>query len=147
MKIKKRILFVFVIFCCSFLLNAKCPYFFTDFALRQNQQNLDGEYSFVTFEIQNISKKQISSFTLVFSLCTKDSVNPFDGDNTIIVKIEEEIESSESFCFSINLCDYFDTQAIEEELYIENLFLRTVNFTDGTVWKDYFGSYAISHES
>lgn len=146
MNFKKRLLFVFVMFCCSFLLNAKCPYFFIDFALRQNSQTLDEEYTFVAFEIKNVSKKQISSFTVVFSLCTEDSTNPFDGDNTIIVKIEEQIESNESFCFSIDLCDYFDTQIMEEQLHIENLFLRTVNFTDGTVWKDYFGSYAISQD-
>ncbi len=147
MKIKKRLLLIFIAFFLNSTLNAKCPYFFSDFALKQKFQNPDGEYTFVTFEIQNVSKKQISSFTVVFSLCTEDSLNPFDGDNTVIVKIEEKIESNESFCFSINLFEHFDTENVEEELHIENLFLRTVNFTDGTAWKDYFGSYAISQET
>lgn len=144
MKLKKRLLFIFVMFCSSALLNAKCPYYFIDFSISKNFQKLNEECAFVTFEVKNVSEKQISSFTVVFSVCTEDSTNPFDGDNTIIVKIEETIESNESFCFSVNLCDYFETQDIEEDLYIENLFLRTVNFTDGSVWKDFFGSYAIS---
>ncbi len=131
---------------CSAIVSAKCPYFFIDFALTQTSQNFENDDFTANFEIKNVSKTQISSFTVVFSVCTEDSVNPFDGDNTVIVKIEEPVEAEESFCFSINLKNYLDTDNIEDELHIENLFLRTVSFSDGTKWKDYFGSYAVSQD-
>lgn len=135
---KKNILCCFIFCGVLKILSANSPYEIKDFFIKN-----DGEGATVLeFEVTNTGKKLIVGFELAFNLTDLNGENPFEDDNSFLLKADcfLEVNSSEVFELTIEEPAYLEDKT---ELTVNNIFFRQVFFFDGSKWKDFFGMYSL----
>lgn len=102
-------------------------------------------------EIYNCSEKTISSFDIFIELNIEDSEN-YSSYASKKIPITQEILSNESINLNLNIQDLitqFENQQDnldeleENEIYINRIFLTSINYSDGTSWKDKYGTWGL----
>lgn len=104
------------------------------------------EIAGVFFDFYNRSASTVTYIEIemnVFDKATKK--NAFVGIGTVSSKMNCSIESGIKKNLCIPLDDYM-TVVSNSELLIDQFYISTVHFADGTIWNDYAGIYATSSE-
>lgn len=105
---------------------------------------VEDKYNFagMHFSLCNESSKTIEDFTMSFMLYDSDGNNPFVGSNCIVSKCKWNISAGALVEFIINLDPYISTVP-DEPYQIDYIYVREINYTDGSSWKDPFGMYCV----
>ncbi len=103
----------------------------------------DGVHDFagIHFTFYNNSEKIIQSFKfrcLVFD--SEGELNPLVGTNTIIARYEQNILSKDEHDVVFSLDSYI-LEVPSEPYIIDFFYVTTIEFSDGSTWKDPYGSW------
>ena len=141
---KKNLLSVFVLvflFCsCSSLSFFSCPY-----QLYEGKVSFleDSENIFLNFSFLNDSEKSVESFTISFSLCSSDDSETSFLDSS--EKCELGILPHEERDFEIDITERiresWGEENFSEALRVENLYVRSIRYSNGSFWTDPYGMY------
>lgn len=119
-----------------------CPYVIANPRVELGKLGETHEFAGAYFTLFNDSEKTISKYTVSFLLYDDEGNNPFIGSNCVVEKIAAETLPHESKDFVISLDSYLST--VPDEPYeIDFIYLREILYSDGSVWSDPFGMYAI----
>lgn len=100
----------------------------------------------VFFNFYNKSDSDVTYIEIKMNLFDKSSKkNAFIGIGTISSEMSCSIGSGVSKQLCIPLDEYI-TIIPDSELLIDQFYVSTAQFSDGTVWNDYFGVYGTSSE-
>lgn len=134
-----RIIFFFFEFCffsCSLTAKENAPYFINgEFII---EESTEYEIAGLDLYLLNKSEKQISAFTVVFYLFDEDGNPPQGAKNSIVIKVNTEIDSNDYLQNVINL-DKYMYEIPEQPYFVDYLYLSEIIYSDGTKWKDPFG--------
>ncbi|MBQ6780215.1 MAG: hypothetical protein IJP62_03170 [Treponema sp.] len=126
---------------CSTLENVGCPYIIdnphVEIGENHNYHNYAGAY----LTVYNDSEKTIQNYTVSFMLYDSDGEIPFTGTNCVVAECQKEIAPRTEEEFVVSL-DSFISVVPDEPYVIDYLYLREIEYTDGSNWKDPFGMYA-----
>ncbi len=138
---------VLCVFCgifsgCSTTGLLSCPYVVANPRVELGKLGETHEFAGAYFTLFNDSEKTISKYTVSFLLYDDEGNNPFIGSNCVVEKIAAETLPHESKDFVISLDSYLST--VPDEPYeIDFIYLREILYSDGSVWSDPFGMYAV----
>lgn len=90
------------------------------------------------FNFINKSEKNIKSFTVVFYIFDEDGNPPALGRNNIVITINSEVLSQESYESCVSL-DSFLYEIPEEPYEVDYLYVSKIVYEDDSVWSDPFG--------
>lgn len=90
------------------------------------------------FNFINKSEKNIKSFTVVFYIFDEDGNPPALGRNNIVITINSEVLSKESYESCVSL-DSFFYEIPEEPYEVDYLYVSKIVYEDDSVWTDPFG--------
>ncbi len=114
----------------------KLPYAISGM-VNENEEGLS-EQKTMELSFDNLSKKEISSFTTVMFVFDQEGNSVLKNKNSLVLKFEERVLPGENLTVSILLDSYvYDT---EDEYYeIEYLYVSIIEYCDGSYWYDPFG--------
>lgn len=119
-----------------------CPYVIENPRVELGKKEDICEFAGACFTVYNGSEKTISDYTISFMLYDDAGNNPFIGSNCVIEKIALEEKPYEAREVIISLDSYLSV--VPDEPYtIDFMYLREIHYSDGTVWSDPFGMYAV----
>lgn len=134
------LLMIFVSSCAS-LFEDNCPYLIANPHMELGSNNDIHNYGGAYFSLYNSSSKTIEEFTISFMLFDEEGKSPFIGSNQVTSVIKTQLGSGESDEFVVNLDTYLSV--IPSEPYLmDYVFVKSIKYSDGTVWTDPFGMYA-----
>ena len=119
-----------------------CPYLISNPRVELGEFEDQHNYAGMHFSLYNKSSQTIKSFTLSCMLYDEDGNNPFVGSNCIVSKCRWDLESGKSIDFVINLDPYI-SRVPDEAFIVDYIYLREINYADGSSWKDPYGMYCI----
>jgi len=93
----------------------------------------------IYFDFLNKKNAEAESITVCFT-ATSETSNTFISRNTIEHKLEESVGSGKMKSLCIPLDDYIFA-APPEDLTVDPFYISEICFSDGSVWKDRFGTY------
>ena len=111
-----------------------------------NLGNLPPHYTHcgVHFTITNKSQKTMNSLSVSCMVyADMDGNNPFIGNNNVHADFPESIAPGQTKTLILNLDPYI-TVIPTEPFIIDFFFVKTINFSDGSVYTDYNGTHAVS---
>lgn len=114
----------------------KLPYAISGM-VNENEEGLS-EQKTMELSFDNLSKKEISSFTTVMFVLDQEGNSVLKNKNSLVLKFEERVLPGENLTVSVLLDSYvYDT---EDEYYeIEYLYVSIIEYCDGSYWYDPFG--------
>lgn len=114
----------------------KLPYAISGM-VNENEEGLS-EQKTMELSFDNLSKKEISSFTTVMFVFDQEGNSVLKNKNSLVLKFEERVLPGENLTVSVLLDSYvYDT---EDEYYeIEYLYVSIIEYCDGSYWYDPFG--------
>lgn len=114
----------------------KLPYAISGM-MNGNEEGLS-EQKTMELSFDNLSKKEISSFTTVMFVFDQEGNSVLKNKNSLVLKFEERVLPGENLTVSVLLDSYvYDT---EDEYYeIEYLYVSIIEYCDGSYWYDPFG--------
>ena len=114
----------------------KLPYAISGM-VNENEEGLSGQKT-MELSFDNLSKKEISSFTTVMFVFDQEGNSVLKNKNSLVLKFEERVLPGENLTVSVLLDSYvYDT---EDEYYeIEYLYVSIIEYCDGSYWYDPFG--------
>ncbi len=114
----------------------KLPYAISGM-VNENEEGLS-EQKKMELSFDNLSKKEISSFTTVMFVFDQEGNSVLKNKNSLVLKFEERVLPGENLTVSVLLDSYvYDT---EDEYYeIEYLYVSIIEYCDGSYWYDPFG--------
>jgi hypothetical protein len=119
------------------------PFIITRPIIELEGNSIDFNYAGISFSFQNKSVKSVSSITTSFMLFdAKTQSNPFIGSNIFEIKRLTSISPGESKEIVLSL-DKFIHIAPSEPYLIDFFYISEIEYTDGSVWRDRFGTYRI----
>lgn len=139
MKNKYKILvsFAFIFFCNFYsFCSEKIPYFISGEMVIDSSSKY--EVAGFDFNFINKSEKNIKSFTVVFYVFDEDGNPPALGRNNIVITINSEVLSQESYENCVSL-DSFLYEIPEEPYEVDYLYVSKIVYEDDYVWSDPFG--------
>lgn len=103
----------------------------------------DENSSICNFELffYNKSEKIINEFTVVFYLFDNEGESFSLAQNNIVISIKKEIYGYEKIECLVNLDEYFSSN-IDDEYFLDYLYISQIKYSDGSVWQDSFGMKA-----
>jgi len=135
--VKRFFLLIFVFEFMGFLCaREKLPYAISGM-VNENEEGLS-EQKTMELSFDNLSKKEISSFTTVMFVFDQEGNSVLKNKNSLVLKFEERVLPGENLAVSVLLDSYvYDT---EDEYYeIEYLYVSIIEYCDGSYWYDPFG--------
>jgi hypothetical protein len=103
----------------------------------------DFTYAGISFSFMNTSDKTVSSITASFMLFdTSIQTNPFIGSNIFEIEMLTLILPGENKNIILSL-DTFIHIAPSAPYHIDYFYISRIEYTDGSVWEDRFGTYRI----
>lgn len=136
-KYKNLVFFVFIFFYNFYsFASDKIPYFISG----EMVVDSSSKYETVGFDFNfiNKSEKNIKSFTVVFYIFDEDGNPPALGRNNIVITINSEVLSKESYESYVSL-DSFFYEIPEEPYEVDYLYVSKIVYEDDSVWTDPFG--------
>lgn len=119
-----------------------CPYLISNPRVELGEKDGSHKFAGMYFSLFNDSDKTIDNFTLSFMLYDSDGNNPFLGSNCIVSKCDWNMTAGSIVDFIINLDSYI--AVVPDEPYIvDYLYVREINYVDGSKWKDPYGMYCV----
>lgn len=114
----------------------KLPYAISGM-VNESEEGLS-EQKTMELSFDNLSKKEISSFTTVMFVFDQEGNSVLKNKNSLVLKFEERVLPGENLTVSVLLDSYvYDT---EDEYYeIEYLYVSIIEYCDGSYWYDPFG--------
>ena len=114
----------------------KLPYAISGM-VNENEEGFS-EQKTMELSFDNLSKKEISSFTTVMFVFDQEGNSVLKNKNSLVLKFEERVLPGENLTVSVLLDSYvYDT---EDEYYeIEYLYVSIIEYCDGSYWYDPFG--------
>ena len=98
----------------------------------------------IYFDFCNKSDKKVLFIQIKLNVYDKRTGNAaFAGTGTITCNFDGTILSGETKEFCIPLNTYIPVST-EMDLFIDSFFISRVMYSDGSIWRDFFGTYAIS---
>lgn len=98
----------------------------------------------VYFDFCNKSDKKVLFLQIKLNVYDKKTGNSaFAGTGTITCNFDGTIYCGETKEFCVPLDTYVPVST-EMDLFIDSFFISRVMYSDGSVWNDFFGTYAIS---
>lgn len=134
---KRFFLLIFIFELMGFLCaREKLPYAISGM-MNGNEEGLS-EQKTMELSFDNLSKKEISSFTTVMFVFDQEGNSVLKNKNSLVLKFEERVLPGENLTVSVLLDSYvYDT---EDEYYeIEYLYVSIIEYCDGSYWYDPFG--------
>lgn len=152
-KLKQKYFFLLIIlqslmlFGCTLLNENTYPKFTVSKPVYKNaESDPTCEIGGVYFNFYNKSKNNIESMEIrmrVFDRTTRQMA--FPGIGTIISILECDIQSKEHKKFCISLDSYI-TIFSNSDYLIDEFYISKIRYSDGSVWEDKYGIYAVSSE-
>lgn len=135
-------IFLLLVSSCGTTETFSCPYVISN--PRVEIGAFEDKYHFagMHFSLFNDSQKNIDSFTFSFMLYDSDGNNPFIGSNCIVSKCEWS-QGSDSITDYVISLDSYVSQIPTDGFVIDYLYLREINYSDGTSWKDPYGMFCV----
>jgi len=136
------VIFEMIITSCCSINQLTPPYFITEKSI--NVGEYENVYSFVgaSILIYNNSKKNIEKMTITFNLYDEDENYVGYGTNVICTDFTGSIEPKASKKIIINLDDVLGTN-VNEGVQMDFVYIKQITYSDGTVWSDPFGLFAL----
>jgi len=127
---------------CAALFEDDCPYLIgnphVELGCNDGVHNYAGAY----FSFYNGSSKTVDEFTVSFLLFDGEGNSPFIGSNQVTATIRAELSGGEADDYIVNLDSYLNV--IPSEPYeMDYVYVKSIRYSDGTVWKDSFGMHAV----
>jgi len=114
----------------------KLPYAISGM-VNENEEGLS-EQKTMELSFDNLSKKEISSFTTVMFVFDQEGNSVLKNKNSLVLKFEERVLPGENLTVSVLLDSY--VYDMEDEYYeIEYLYVSIIEYCDGSYWYDPFG--------
>ena len=138
------VLFIVIIMSsCGGILANNPPYTITTPVCSFANNVYDFTFAGIVFNFLNKSTKPISSLTGSFRLYDgKTEANPFHGSNAFEITRIININVDENRVIVLSLDPFI--HVVPEVPYIVDFFyISKIKYTDGTVWEDKFGVYAV----
>lgn len=138
-KIKKILFCILVIFqytSCSVFSQNSIPY-----GIRGSISvcEVEGKSEiYVTGEFDNIDKKEVSSFTVVFMVFNSEGEISFQGKSNLVIKVSNSVLPGTKSDFQIPLTELL-TGINTLSLGIDYLYVSRIDYFDGSIWADPFG--------
>lgn len=121
------------------------PYCFEEFKVVSGEKlNLEDSFAAI-FALENTGIKKIQKFSLVFTVTDFEGKNPFTGGNSLVVECAASILPGEIFRMYMPLDEYL-SDSETSDLILEEVFLKRIEYDDGSLWEDKFGFYSVSQE-
>ena len=142
LKIAVVFVFSFAFFSCETTDSFSCPYLISNSHVELGEKEGAHNFAGMYFSLYNESEKTIDNFTMSFMLYDSDGNNPFVGSNCIVSKCAWCIAGGAVTDFVINLDPHLSV--VPDEPYIvDYIYLREIQYTDGSSWKDPYGMYCV----
>lgn len=133
------LIFLYLVFgtvSCAFSRSLeKAPYTLT--AEMVMDRDKYGQDASLSFDLCNNSDKDICSFYICFYLWKGDEP-AIRNKPSLIMKVKREVKAGERIQDAISLDSLLD-EIPEEPFEVEFPYLREIDYSDGTKWKDLFG--------
>lgn len=126
---------------CATLGPFGCPYEVTDAYMEVGERAGIHRLAGLCLTLQNGTEKTVRAFTVSLRLSDADGASPFDGADSMTVLCAADIKPRSQATCVISL-DPFLPDAPAEPYTVDCLYLREINYADGTRWRDPFGMYA-----
>ena len=127
---------------CSTTDSFSCPYLIENPRVEIGAKEGICEFAGAYFTVYNDSDKNIQEYTVSFLLYDDEGNNPFIGSNCVVEKISTEENPHESKNAAVCLDSYLSV--VPDEPYkIDFMYLREIKYSDGSVWSDPFGMFAV----
>jgi hypothetical protein len=126
---------------CSTVCGEFCPYLIEGAAFELGGNERDYDYACAKFSFHNGSDKDVSSFTVSFMLYDSEGNNPFVGSNNVVERVDGNVPSGASTAVLIPMDDYL-TIVPDEPYKIDFMYVRKIEYADGSEWTDPFGMYS-----
>ena len=120
--------------------NQVLPYVVTEPTCRVGKLENNYDFAGIHFTLYNNTDKQIKNFSCTCTIFDSDGDNPFIGNNCIIAKSNNPINSADNSEVIIKLDPYMNWIP-EKPFIIENFYVTKIEYSDGTVWKDSIGAF------
>ena len=131
-------IFAFVLSGCMNV--QEIPYVITEPQCKVGQFEDIYNFSGIHFTMYNNSNKTIKNFVCTCTIFDTDGDNPFIGSNCIISKLSNIINPNDNAQIILDLDSYLNYIPSTPYL-VENFYVTKIEYSDGTVWKDSFGSF------
>ena len=89
----------------------------------------------LTFRFYNISDKNVKSFTIVFYLFDENGEIVGNDGDAIAFTIDFPMKKRQYVPLTVGI-DPFLTEEVNENYFIENLYVSNIVYDDGTDWSD-----------
>lgn len=127
---------------CKTTASLSCPYVIDNPRVEIGAKKNVCEIAAALFTVSNTSERNVQEYIVSFLLYDEDGNNPFIGSNCIVEKITAEEKPHESRDFAVNLDPYISV-APDGPYKIDFMYLREIHYSDGSIWSDPFGMYAV----
>ena len=118
-----------------------CPYVVADAYMEVGERAGIHRRAGLCLTLQNGTEQTVRAFTVSLRLSDEDGASPFDGADSVTVPCPADIAPRSQATCVISL-DPFLPDAPAEPYTVDCLYLREINYADGTRWRDPFGTYA-----
>lgn len=132
--------FLFLLISCGTTGVFSCPYAVSCQGLELGEHGDEYKFAGARFSILNDSARTVRKFTLSFTLYDSDGNNPLIGSNCVVYPCERTILPGETEEFTVPL-DQFVSDVPEEPYSLDFIYIREIDYSDGSSWKDPYGMY------
>ena len=126
---------------CSMIAEGPPPYTITKPVFETSQRSYVFTYAGLSFYLMNNTQKTINSIKVSFMLFdSKTKSSPFIGSNIFEITVNDTIHPDENREILISLDKYVHTAPAEPYL-IDYFHISQINYSDGSIWRDKYGTY------